>query len=287
MSNFEFFCANDVNNIAVKQKGVIDMNVHEIDSIVMKRKKELEEILELCGTRLKAAPEGSLRIAHRKGRPQYYLYLGGDKKQVYLGGAERPALLAQKAYDMSVSKLARSELTAIESLISKRKDCTPEAVYELLSQDRQRLIAPVRLSDEEFVREWLAFRYDGKGFAEDASVYITDRGEKVRSKSEVLIANMLLRRKIPYRYECPVKIPGAGTFYPDFHVLNVRLRKEFIHEHFGLMDSPDYADNAVGKISAYARAGIFPGDRLIITSETRKHPLNMQTLNLLIDKYYL
>lgn len=33
---------------------------------------------------------------------------------------------------------------------------------------------------------------------------ITDKGERVKSKSELTIANALYRSKIPYKYECPI-----------------------------------------------------------------------------------
>jgi membrane-anchored protein YejM (alkaline phosphatase superfamily) len=45
-------------------------------------------------------------------------------------------------------------------------------------------------------------------------------------------------------------------------------------EHFGIMDTPEYQKNAVDKVSLYMRHGIYPQDRLIITYETKEHPLD-------------
>ena len=42
---------------------------------------------------------------------------------------------------------------------------------------------------------------------------------------------------------------------------------------FRMMDKEEYAKAAVQKISNYASRGIYPGQELIITSETQKHPL--------------
>ena len=73
------------------------------------------------------------------------------------------------------------------------------------------------------------------------------RGERVRSKSEILIANSLNEMNIQYRYEYPIRISNT-TFYPDFYILNLRRRKEYIWEHFGRMDDIEYARNAIRKI---------------------------------------
>ena len=61
--------------------------------------------------------------------------------------------------------------------------------------------------------------------------YSTEKGELVRSKSELLIADMYYSLGIPYKYEAGVKLRGGIVRYPDFTLLRVRDRKEFYHEH--------------------------------------------------------
>ena len=67
----------------------------------------------------------------------------------------------------------------------------------------------------------------------------SENGERVRSKSEVIIADILKNNGIPYRYEYPVLI--NRNIHPDFCCLNVRTRKEYFWEHFGKMDDIEYA----------------------------------------------
>ena len=107
----------------------------------------------------------------------------------------------------------------------------------------------------------------------------------MRSKSEVIIADLLGREKIPYRYEYPVKIKGWGKVYPDFTVLNVKKRKEMYWEHFGMMDDPEYVEKAVQKIEMYQKNGIYPGEHLIITYETRNVQINQKSIMGLIQHY--
>ena len=82
---------------------------------------------------------------------------------------------------------------------------------------------------------------------------MTLRGERVRSKSEAMIADTLYRLKIPYKYECPLTIRrktgtsrNTKTIYPDFTCLNVRLRQEFVWEHFNRYGHPK--DEVVNKL---------------------------------------
>ena len=48
-----------------------------------------------------------------------------------------------------------------------------------------------------------------------------------------------------------------------------------------------YAQNAVRKINAYIRNGIYPGERLIITYETDKTILDMEIVKMYAEKYLL
>lgn len=73
--------------------------------------------------------------------------------------------------------------------------------------------------------------------------------------------------------------------YPDFTVLNVKLREELYWEHLGMMDDPVYAENAVQKIASYEQNEIFPGDKLILTYETQKNPLNQKQIMRIIHHY--
>lgn len=85
----------------------------------------------------------------------------------------------------------------------------------------------------------------------------------VRSKSEVIIANMLFERDIPFLYEVPLYAPD-GTFYlPDF---TITARGEtWYWEHLGLLDREEYRNHWETKRLWYEAN--FPG-RLLVTRES-------------------
>ena len=171
-----------------------------------------------------------------------------------------------------------------------------QKAYKNLSLMRQALVQPVTLTDEQYIAQWQKITWQGKPFAEDAIKYFTVREECVRSKSEVLIADALLRHGVAYRYEYPLKLRCGKqtghrgteiTVYPDFLCLNVRTREEFFWEHFGMMDDADYAGKATAKMNLYAENGVFPGRNLIITMETQNEPLNTRTVEKLIKEFLI
>lgn len=128
---------------------------------------------------------------------------------------------------------------------------------------RRALITPVTLTDEQYAARWQEVFWTGRSFAPDAPLLYTANKERVRSKSEIIIADTLFRYNVPYRYEFPLTLRRSNTaatgntatsghhtsitLYPDFLCLNTRTRQEFFWEHFGLMDEPVYSTNAAGK----------------------------------------
>ena len=141
-----------------------------------------------------------------------------------------------------------------------------------------KLIVPFYETDEMFMLQWCSKEYEGLPFKEDSPELYTDRGERVRSKSEVIIANLMAKESIPYKYECPLYLNGFGTVHPDFTALNVKKRKEYYWEHLGMMDDPSYVHKALNKINTYIRNGYIPGKNLLLTFESKAIPLNMRNV---------
>ena len=86
---------------------------------------------------------------------------------------------------------------------------------------------------------------------EEGKIHRTLTEIMVRSKSEVIIANMLAERDIPFRYEIPLFAPD-GTFYlPDFTV--TARGEQWYWEHLGRMDLEEYRNHWETKRTWYNR----------------------------------
>jgi hypothetical protein len=109
-------------------------------------------------------------------------------------------------------------------------------------------------------------------------VYGTTRGERVASKSEVIIADLLRRYELEgslsYEYETELYAPvGADWDFrlPDF-TINVR-GMTFYWEHCGMMDDPSYKEKWERvRLPWYKRHGF--ADQLIVTEDGPSKPIN-------------
>lgn len=111
-------------------------------------------------------------------------------------------------------------------------------------------------------------------------------GEKLRSKSEVIIANALYMNHIPYRYECQLVL-GDVSLHPDFTILHPTTFEIYYWEHFGMMDNPAYRESTFQKMKLYGEHQIYPADRLITTYESESLPLDSEKIQQLIEQYFL
>ncbi len=236
---------------------------------------------------LKKAPKGSLMISNSNGTKQYYQMLGDkQKKKKYISASNKDLVrsLAQKDYDKIFLKVANREIKQVKKILEILPNTELIDVYSKLIPQRKELVEPYILDDEQYVRQWLSVEYKGKPFDKDAPEIMTEKGERVRSKSEKIIADKLKLMGIPYRYEYPLKLKGFGTVYPDFTLLNVNTRKEIYMEHFGMMDNEEYCRKAINKLEQYTKNGIYIGENLIVTFETSLHPLKIQVLECILNE---
>jgi hypothetical protein len=102
------------------------------------------------------------------------------------------------------------------------------------------------------------FETDGKQrFLEEGLIHRTKRGDLVRSKSEVIIANELLSQGIDrYEYELKLELPSGAIRYPDFTIVDDDTGETFYWEHLGMLHNPEYRARWERKRAAYREAGI-------------------------------
>ena len=68
--------------------------------------------------------------------------------------------------------------------------------------------------------------YNTNPYYPEQKVYPTKKDEMVRSKSEVMLADMYCEMGIPYRYEAELVLKNGKKRYPDFTLLKTgRVQK--------------------------------------------------------------
>lgn len=246
----------------------------------------IEETIKNIEKRLKSLPAGWINIRYQNGKAFYY-HAKYKSKDRFLTKADAVLIrqLLQKRYLKEVLKIAKNELAALSKMLSLYPEELPEELYEKLPEELRTGVEPVILGNEQDAREWMSEPYVGKPFKEDAPVYMTIRGERVRSKSEVMIADRMFFRGVPYKYECPIMIEGQ-VIHPDFSMKRRSDNKIIYHEHCGKMSDPEYVNDLVERINLYNQAGIMQGDRLTFSFETADKPLDNRVIDRLIDEFF-
>ena len=257
----------------------------KIEVTLKNEANELKKIIENAKKRLKNAPSGHLRISKSRGRVEYYFKdeqcSASGKNGRYMKANERKLAkcIAQRDYDIQLLKKATERVKAIEKFLEKYEKTGLKEMYQKMNPHRRELIDAVVISDEEYVKQWQAVDYERKPIINDTQVIITERGERVRSKSEKIIADKLNMLGVSYRYECPILLDGNIKVYPDFTILRIPEREEVYLEHFGMMDDMDYLKKVMHKLKTYESNGIYLGINLFITFETSIRPINTKVLD--------
>lgn len=257
-----------------------------LKEMLLQEKKHLEDIITKASVNKESSLEGKLRISVDGGKARYY-HCMDDRYGVYIPkkNDKLPRALAQKAYDESIVKAAEARIKLIDRCIKGYSDDEIELLYESLHPERKVLITPVEPTFNQLEEQWYSETYTGKLFQEGTAVILSEKGERVRSKSEKILADYFYRNNILYKYEKPLNLDGYGIVYPDFTFLSKKLGTEIYWEHEGMLDKQEYARAAVKKLNCYQMNGIMPGERLILTFETEQDVLNTKIIMRLVDKY--
>lgn len=188
---------------------------------------------------------------------------------------------AQKSYDLAVERLIKKRLEQIRRFEKMYREDELLDIYERLHPARRQHIQPFAYTMEQ----WLAIPYPSKKRPPESNVYITNQGEKTRSKTEKILADTFSLLHIPYKYEFPLSLHDGRTVYPDFTFFNPYTQKQIYWEHDGLMDDPNYRAKAIAKIRSYELNGIFRGQNLIVTYELNGKGLDQQWIEALIEAF--
>ena len=189
------------------------------------------------------------------------------------------------AYAISVHKAQGSEFDRVYFVLPKNKKTllSRELFYTgitrarchctiLIEEDISPLLSMYRPENSHLISinsSLFSFRpipeelLNRRGWYEEGKIHSSLADFMVRSKSEVIIANMLFDRNIPFKYEVLLYAPDGTFFLPDFTL--IWAGETFYWEHLGRLDLEKYRADWNRKKEWYAR--FFPG-HLVTTHES-------------------
>lgn len=261
---------------------------------VQKEIIRLEKISKQIEVFLEKAPDGCLKWQNKNGKTYYYhQYMEKDvpqkwaRKYIKKDHLSLAKALAQKQYYTAIRPVLEKNLKELKNFLKKYKREELEEIYDALSNERKILITPVEMGIKEKLKRWNEEVYEKNTMYPENLRYETEQGDFVRSKSEVIIANILYqhRKDILYKYERPLNVMFLGkikTIYPDFTILNVHTGKVTYWEHAGRMDDSYYANDFVRKINTYIANDLLPGREVVLTFEAQGNSLDIGIVKRLV-----
>ena len=220
-------------------------------------------------------------------------------------GEESNAVL-ELAYALTVHKSQGSDFdTVILVLPNPCRLLSRELLYTALTRQRNRIVI-LHQGPRSELRKYSSddrsetarrltnlfvppspVEFNGRLF-EDYLIHRTARGEMVRSKSEVIIADHLANHDIEYGYEQPLTIQGV-TKYPDFTIEDMESGLTFYWEHCGMLHVPSYRRRWEEKLEWYRAQGILPQEQgggetgtLIVTHDEANGSIDSAKITTLI-----
>lgn len=230
---------------------------------------------------LSKLPEGRLHQEKHDSRTYYYLLLGQGKERSRVGITKDRRLvyqMARKEYLLIAMRKLEQGIEVMNKISEKInfdawQDATDDACNKFPA-----------LSPEVFI---LGEKYEirpskGSRMFLSGTIHRTQRGVMVRSKSELIIADMLESLGIPYQYE--VELPYDDYHLcPDFTVIRPRDGMVIYWEHFGMTHDEEYLIKMDLKLDKYRNIGIRPWNNLMISYDKEDGSLDVTLVRALVE----
>lgn len=234
-------------------------------------------------------PKGMIYISSGKRKTQFYLSESGNPQhRQYLNNKLDSVAIRyiQQEYNEKLIKALEWEINWFTKYLRLSRKKGIADISRLMCKSKRPFFHSVTYDDAEFRKKWSDRVFEKKGFNDGEILYMTSFNLRVRSKSEIIIAESLKNRGIPFIYEYPLTI-NERKYYPDFLCLNIRTRRTYVWEHFGQMDVASYVTRRMNKLKDYEEAGLLSGKNLITTEEDMEHPLNAASVDARISLFLI
>lgn len=274
------------------------------------RSRYLEDEIEMLKKQIK--PDGlDERLVARKGQNGSYRYYArkrgkeGKYEERYLGADDGNMARKMAFYEYRDARIkdALEEKNAINKMLAYyRKDSKLNEFQKAhpghmnLIHDWIKTQAVDSLSKEEkeifdAVERWKNAKYERSSLhPENLNVPTIVPGLFVRSKSESMMVSEFEKYHVAYRYEEVLRLVDSNgkiiLLSPDFSCQNMRTREIIRIEHLGKCDDEEYMENFWWREEIYRQNGIYLEKNLIVTTETKDSPLDINWVDEII-KYRL
>lgn len=248
----------------------------------------LEKKIENVSAELSCAPPGTLMLITEGGRQHYvnrYEEEGVFHRRRLAPGDPLLRQLARKEFLRQELMLLKEDAAAVRACCRRYEEPSAASVLARLKKAYAKLperyfFTPLGAEDKtagsEAMRRFMQNKYEQSSYKPEKKIHITSRGLRVRSKSELLIAEAFYSHDVAFHYE-EVLLLGERRFAPDFTIMRADGRLVY-WEHCGLPDNEAYMAAHREKLKHYEAAGIVPWKNFIVTYDEADGTLNLRII---------
>lgn len=241
---------------------------------LISREKDLTNLVRALEKEEASLPAGSLRIRRNKYTANYYW-------RHKVNGEER------------FEPLSREDALAYEVKFKRRRElqrclrAESDNLIQLRKLIRRYRVSSAGREDAPSAEELRQFSAGNSGeLYPEGLIHRSMAGFMVRSKSELIIADMLFASGLVFAYEKRLDFGGQQRLYPDFTIRRPDDGKTIYWEHFGLTADPDYLYRMEQKLSLYQKNGVTLWDNLICTFDKPDGSFSSAEVNTVIQFFF-
>ena len=247
--------------------------------------RDIRSRQEKRAAQLKGYEAVSLKCrVHQSGKIYYYKRNDSGGKATYLGGVncEKVRLIKEAHYLKRSLSLIDEDIRILEKAAVRLKEIRYEDVNDMLPGVYKGAAVDYAAADEKR-RMWkenaLAYKNSFSVYRPEELKIPTNDGNKVRSRTEGYIYNLLLDLGVCFVYEMPVRV-GSRIFWADFVILSeIDDETEIIIEHQGMMNDRGYRERFNDKLYGYWKAGFIPGINIFYTFDLPNGGLDLTPIH--------
>lgn len=243
---------------------------------------QIEAALLAYRFELESLAPGRLAVTQKDGATYYFQEVRTEGGRSRVGISKNEELiheLARKEYLQKAIPELEANLRVIDRALAGYRPTKPQDIVAQLSAKAGKVperyyvnaltdwvVLNLDAQEQERIarhRAWGAQPYAAPAYKVEGRTMVTSRGEYMRSKAEVLIAEKLYEYGIPFRYEQELDLGSEEMLlHPDF-TFEAADGSEFYLEFCGKMDDERYVAAHKAKVAAYNAAGIVPWKNII------------------------
>lgn len=236
----------------------------------------------------------TLKVCNRGRAFERYIVRYENRKciQKYITDDKVYFSLINLRFFKTLRKVIVSNLKALDSALAAYKEYSPEYIFSLIPATYCVITPEI---DDFFhitaAREWmtklLELKEEHPAPYHNSLQFTTSDGTLVRSKSELIIYEILLRHHFIFVYDAPYICADGTILHPDFTILKPDGSGVLLIEHDGAFDVSRKRTVTTNKMGEYYDSNLNFFEEILFTFDRSNHSINAKLIeDIILDCLY-